>query len=97
MVGDTENDPNSLVGSSSSRYTSQGYNERAGTGIPFGNLEWSKLSPRGLAILQHVALPIASGYSPTELARELGRSRSWIRQRLAELADELEHHSMPML
>jgi hypothetical protein len=46
--------------------------------------------PRSTAILRLVATPISEGYSPIEIARELGTSLSWVSIRLDELRDEIE-------
>ena len=52
-------------------------------------IDFDQLSTRGLAILRQIAIPIANGYSLTEIRRELGTSRSWVLTRLDELRDEL--------
>ena len=55
------------------------------------------LSPRRQAILRTVGISISQGYSPVEIARELGTSSSWVLNRLDELRNELErlHEEAP--
>jgi len=59
------------------------------------SIGWTSLSPRSTAILRTAAVPLAAGYSPTEIARELGTSVSWVSSRLSELQDELRQSSLP--
>lgn len=53
------------------------------------------LSPRGQAILRTIGVPTSEGYSPREIARELGTTRRWVCDRLDELRDELERLALP--
>jgi DNA-binding CsgD family transcriptional regulator len=53
-------------------------------------IDWVRLSPRSTAILRLIATPISEGYSPKEIAHELGTSPRWISDRLDELRDEIE-------
>jgi DNA-binding CsgD family transcriptional regulator len=53
-------------------------------------IEWSRLSDRGAAILRQVALPYAAGCSTLEIGRSLGISGRSASNLLDELADELE-------
>lgn len=56
-------------------------------------IDFDQLSTRGLAILRQIAIPIANGYSVTEIRRELGTTRSWVLTRLDELRNEIERLS----
>jgi hypothetical protein len=60
------------------------------TPLPTSIEDWSELSQRGKVIATWVAMPLSQGHSVASLARELGRSRSWITERLEELRLELE-------
>lgn len=53
-------------------------------------IEWEKLSPRGLAILRLIAIPISNGWSEREVARGLLTTRSWVSDGMDEFRDELE-------
>jgi DNA-binding CsgD family transcriptional regulator len=48
-------------------------------------IDWLRLSPRSTAILRLVATPISEGYSPAEIARELGTSMNWVSNCLDDL------------
>jgi hypothetical protein len=52
-------------------------------------VNWHALTPRGQAILRTIVLPISAGFSPGEIARDLGTSTSWVSNRLDELRREL--------
>jgi DNA-binding NarL/FixJ family response regulator len=58
-------------------------------------LHWQAFSERGQAILRLIAIPISNGYSEREIARELGTTRRWVFDRLAELRDEVERLELP--
>ncbi len=53
-------------------------------------IDFDRLSPRGLAILRQIAIPIVNGYSVTEIALATGTTRPWVLTRLDELREELE-------
>lgn len=55
-----------------------------------GEIDWTRLSERGQAILRTIALPISAGFSPGEIASELGTSTSWVSSRMDELRNELK-------
>jgi DNA-directed RNA polymerase specialized sigma24 family protein len=52
-------------------------------------IDWTRLSPRGQAILRLIAIPVSNGCSQTQIALNLGTSTNWVSRRLAELRDEL--------
>jgi hypothetical protein len=53
------------------------------------NPDWDELSPEGVWRVQRVALPLALGYTPNEIADSLGETPAWVSSNLAELRDEL--------
>jgi len=53
-------------------------------------IDWTRLSPRGRAILRQVAHPISNGFSKREIAKRLGTSTQWVSHRMDELRRELE-------
>lgn len=54
-------------------------------------MDWTAISPRGLAILQRVALPISSGLSATDVGKLNGWTRTHVNALLAELRTEIEN------
>jgi hypothetical protein len=50
---------------------------------------WDRLSERGTAILRQVAIPISNGWTPQEIAKELGTTKRWVLDRMDELRDEI--------
>ena len=52
-------------------------------------LDISKLSPRSRATLIRIQDPILDGWKETELAAKLGRTPSWVSERLSELRTEI--------
>jgi DNA-binding NarL/FixJ family response regulator len=59
-------------------------------GVDRKSIDWMRLSPRSTAILRLVATPISAGFSPSEIAHELGTSQKWVSSCLDELRDEIE-------
>ena len=53
-------------------------------------IDWSTLSPRGTAIARQIGTRLLEGYTPREIASELGTSTRWVSSRLDELRAELE-------
>lgn len=49
------------------------------TNAPPHTVEWSRISPRGLAIAQQVAMRISAGYSYDEVAAQIEADRENIR------------------
>lgn len=47
------------------------------------------LSPRSRAIYSTIVEPITEGFKETELAKQLGRTPSWVSERLSELKQEI--------
>jgi hypothetical protein len=54
------------------------------------SIDWSSVSPRGMAIVRLVATSASQGWTNTEIGSGLGMPSSWVVSRLAELRDELE-------
>lgn len=52
-------------------------------------LDLGRLSPRSKAILIRIAEPVSDGFRESELAQQLGRTPSWVSERLAELKQEI--------
>lgn len=52
-------------------------------------LDMDTLSPRSRAILIRIVQPITEGWKETELAAKLGRTPSWVSERLNELKQEI--------
>jgi len=57
-------------------------------------INWTRLSERGQAILRLVGIPTWAGWSAREIARELGITRRSVSSLLDELRDELERLSV---
>jgi DNA-binding CsgD family transcriptional regulator len=53
-------------------------------------VNWSEISPRGMAIARQIGTRLAEGYTPNEIARELQTSSSSILRLIAELQAELK-------
>jgi hypothetical protein len=53
-------------------------------------IDWSRVSPRGMAIVRLVATSASQGWTATEIAQGLATTRPWVLNRLAELRSELE-------
>jgi len=58
-------------------------------GLP-NELDTTKLSPRSQAILTKIVEPMTRGYRETEIAEMLGRTPSWVSERLSELRTEIQ-------
>jgi hypothetical protein len=56
---------------------------------------WETLSKRGQAILRQVGTRLSDGYTPSEIGRELGISRSSVSSLVDELRTELERLALP--
>ena len=54
-------------------------------------IDWSNLSPRGMAIVRLVATSASLGWTAVEIGKGLGMPSSWVVSRLDELRTELEH------
>ena len=61
--------------------------------MPTLEINWSTLSPRGTAIARQIGTRVLDGYTPREIASELGTSTKWVSTRLDELRVELERLS----
>jgi hypothetical protein len=60
-------------------------------------VDWSKLSPRGMAIRRQIEQRALCGYSTSEIATQLGTSSSWVLSRRRELRQELERRTLSPL
>jgi DNA-binding NarL/FixJ family response regulator len=58
-----------------------------------GDVDWSKLSPRGQAILRLIAIPHSEGWRVREIAEQLGTTASWVSIRLSEFRAEINRLS----
>src|SRR5918995_2545232 len=45
------------------------------------DVDWTRLSPRGGAIMRTIVIPLSVGYSTAEIASTLGTSSSWVLNR----------------
>jgi hypothetical protein len=53
-------------------------------------IDWNRLSEMGAWRMLHIAWPISSGLSRTEVAAQTGESVVWVATQLELLRDELE-------
>jgi hypothetical protein len=52
-------------------------------------IDWTRLTPRAMAIVRLVATSASQGWTATEIGEGLGTTRSWVSSRLDELRDEI--------
>jgi len=62
---------------------------RAGAAAEPGEVDWAALSVRGRWILKHVAVPLALGFTASEVGRRLGVHSSRVTAYMGELRREL--------
>jgi hypothetical protein len=54
------------------------------------SIAWDHLSPEAAWTTVHLAYPMSCGFSPREVAGQVGETTGWVGKRLRELRAELE-------
>jgi hypothetical protein len=53
------------------------------------SINWHTLTPSAHWTIEHIAEPIANGYTEQEIAATTGHTRTWVRHQLEQLRNEL--------